>query len=163
GEVVTERLRNPRGANDAGSDSERLPGALIHHWVGAIFIPGASLPDVVALLQDYNCHKDYYAPQVLKSKTLSRSVDAFRVYLRLARTKVITVVLDTEYDVQYQVVDAKRALSNSYSTHIAEVESPGERGEHDLPPGDDHGFLWRLDSFWRFQEAEGGVYMQCEV
>ena len=70
-------------------------GALIHHWVGTIFIPGASLDQVLAVVQDYDRHQQYYAPQVLKSKLIGRSGDEFRVYLRLKQTDVITVVFDT--------------------------------------------------------------------
>ena len=43
------------------------------------------------------------------------------------------------------------------------MQDPGERTEHELPPGRDHGFMWRLDTFWRFQERDGGVYMECRA
>lgn len=34
-----------------------IPGGLVHHWVGVVFIPGATLSQVVAVLQDYDNHK----------------------------------------------------------------------------------------------------------
>ena len=74
---------------------------MIHHWVGAVFIPGAKLDDVLAVLQDYDQHAEYYAPDVERSKIESRDGDHFRVFLRFRRHKVITVVLDTEHDVHY--------------------------------------------------------------
>jgi len=158
GEVISERLRT---ADPAGPFS--TPGALVHHWVGTVFIPRASLAQVLALVQDYDHHSEYYKPEVVKSKTLERAGNDFKVYLRLMQKKVITVVLDTEYSVHYRQLDAARALSDSYSTRIAEVEHAGEPGERQMPPGEDDGFLWRLNSYWRFYEADGGVYVQCEA
>jgi len=158
GDVITERLET----RDQDREIE-TPGALIHHWVGTIFIPGVSLDQVLGLVQDYDRHQRYYAPQVLKSKLIGRSGDEFKAYLRLKQKDVITVVLDTEHDVRYTRLDAARAYSRSYSTRITELEHAGEPNERALPPEKDHGFLWRLDSFWRFAEGNGGVYVQCEA
>jgi hypothetical protein len=158
GEVITARLETHDASNEL-----HTPGALIHHWVGTVFIPGASLLQVLALLQDYDRHSIYYSPEVSKSKTLEHPGDDFKVYLRLTRKKIITVVLDTDYDVHYQRLDNFRAQSFSYSTRIAEVEHAGESSETTLSPGRDHGFMWRLNSYWRFSESEPGVYVQCEA
>jgi hypothetical protein len=100
---------------------------------------------------------------VLDSKTLSHNGNDFRIYLRLMKKKVITVVLDTEHEVHYRQVDATRWASRSYSTRIAEVSNPGRRDERELAPDTGHGFLWRLDSYWRFEERDGGVYIECEA
>jgi uncharacterized protein YjhX (UPF0386 family) len=158
GEVVTSRI----DIRDS-SGQFHTPGALIHHWVGTVFIPGASLQQVLTLLQDYNHHVECYSPDVVKSKTLEHTGNDFKVYLRLKRKKIVTVVLDTEYDVHYQQLDATRAQSRSYSTRIVEVEHPGETSELQKTPGQDNGFLWRLYSYWRFFETDHGVYVQCEA
>jgi hypothetical protein len=158
GEVVTGRLET--------RDSEGYfhpPGALIHHWIGTVFIPGASLQQVLTMLEDYDHHGEYYSPDVVKSKTLRRTGNDFNVYLRLTRKKIITVVLDTEYEVHYERLDATHAQSRSYSTRIAEVEQAGESSERQMPLGKDRGFLWRLNSYWRFVETGHGVYVQCEA
>jgi len=158
GEVISARVET---ADPSGHVS--TPGALIHHWVGTIFIPGVSLNQVVALVQDYDRHSEYYKPKVLKSKALERSGNDFKVYLRLMQKKIITVVLDTEYCIHYRQINSVRAISNSESTRVAEVEHAGEANEQALPPGKDQGFLWRLNSYWRFSEANHGVYVQCEA
>jgi hypothetical protein len=157
GEVMTERVAATNTAE------VQAPGALIHHWIGTVFIPGASLQQALAVVQDYDHHQKYYGPQVARSKALEHTGDDFKVYFRLTRKKIVTVVLDTEYVVHYEHIDATRAQSRSYSTRIVEVEHPGEPNERQLPPGNDDGFLWRLDSFWRFAEADHGVYVQCEA
>jgi hypothetical protein len=136
---------------------------LIHDWVGATFIPRVTLRQVIEFVQNYNHHQDFYKPEVVRSKLVSRQGDLFKVYLRLQKTKVITVVLDTDYSVTYKSLDSHRTVSRSYSTRIAEVANPGKPDEHALPAGEDHGFLWRLYTYWRFAEQEGGVYMECEA
>ena len=158
GDIVMERLetRDPAGPTET-------PGAMIHHWIGTVFIPEASLQQVLTLLQDYDHHSDYYGPQVTKSKTLERTGDDFKIQYRLTQTKIVTVVFDTDFAVHYERLSAVRAVSRSYSTRIVEIEHPGASNERALPPGNDDGFLWRLNSYWRFSEADGGVYVQCEV
>jgi len=140
-----------------------VPNGLIHDWVGSIFIPGATLARTLALVQDYNHHKDVYKPEVIDSRLLSREGNDFRIYLRLLKKKVITVVLNTEHQVQYTKIDDTKWRSVSRTTKIAEVENPGKPGEREKPPGTGEGFLWRLNTYWRFEERDGGVWLECEA
>jgi hypothetical protein len=139
------------------------PGGIIHHWVGAAFIPGAKLDDVLGVLQDYDHQSTYYAPDVERSKIESHEGGHFRIFLRFRRHKVITVVLNTEHDVNYFRDAPERAHSRSSAVSIAEVENPGKSDEREKPPGDDGGYLWRMETWWRMEERDGGVYVQSEV
>jgi hypothetical protein len=139
------------------------PGGMVHHWVGAVFIPGAKVGDALAVLEDYDHHAEYYAPDVERSKLESREGDHFMVFLRFRRHKVITVVLDTEHDVHYFRDSESRAHSRSSATRIAQVENAGNSDEREKAPGDDDGFLWRMETWWRMVEGDGGVYVQSEV
>ena len=114
-------------------------------------------------MQDYNHHKDIYKPEVIDSRLIGHSGNDFKIQLRLLKKKVITVVLDTYYDVHYVPVDKTRWYSRSYSTRIQEVDNAGKPDERLQPAGKDHGFLWRLYSYWRFVERDGGVYMECQA
>jgi hypothetical protein len=158
GEVKTRKLE----ARENGA-AIRCPDGMIHHWAGAVFIPGAKLQDVLAVLQDYDRHAEYYAPDVERSKLESRDADHFRAFLRFRRHKVITVVLDTVHDVRYFRDSETRAHSRSSAVRIAQVENPGKSGEREKTPGDDDGFLWRMETWWRMVEGDGGVYVQSEV
>jgi len=158
GEVISTRLQT---ADPSGHSS--TPGALIHHWVGTIFIPGVSLVQVLAVVQDYDHHAQYYKPEVAQSRTVEHAGDDFKVHYRLRKKKIITIVLDTDYQVHRHFLDASHAYSNSLSTRIAQVENVGELDEHELPPGKDGGFLWRLNSYWRYFDSGRGVYVQCEA
>jgi hypothetical protein len=157
GEVITDRLQT-RDHNQPIS----APGGLIHHWIGTIFIPGATLDQTLAFLQGYDNQYKFYAPDVQKSKLIERDGDRFRIFLRLRKAKVVTVILNTEYDVKYSIY-TDHATSESRSTRIAEVENAGKPDESEKPVGNDSGFLWRLNSYWRFQERDGGVYVQLEA
>jgi hypothetical protein len=141
----------------AGTGDTEVPDGSIHDWTGAVFIPGATLAMTLALVQDYDRHKAIYKPEVQDSKLIKRTGDEFQVYLRLLKKQLITVVLNTNHDVRYFPLDASRCYSQSHSTRIAEVDDPAEPDEREREPGHDHGFLWRLNSYWRFEERDGGV------
>jgi len=139
------------------------PGGMIHHWIGIVFIPSAKLDDVLGVLEDYDRHSVYYAPDVERSKIESRDGDHFRVFLRFRRHKVITVVLNTEHEVEYFHDGPGRAHSRSSALRIAEVENAGKSDEQEKALGEDGGFLWRMETWWRMEERDGGVYVQSEV
>lgn len=139
-----------------------VPGGLVHHWVGAVFVPGATVDQAVALLQDYDRHARIYQPTVERSKVLARDGDRFKVYLRFMMKKVITVVVNSEHEARFTREGPGRARSRIVSTRIAEVEDPGTPSERELPVGRDGGYLWRLNTYWRFLERDNGVYVECE-
>ena len=139
------------------------PGGLIHHWTGVIFIPATKLEEVLSVLEDYEHHSVYYTPDVERSKIESRDGDHFRVFLRFRRHKVITVVLNTEHEVRYFHDGPGKAHSRSSAVRIAEVENAGKSDEGEKTPGDDGGFLWGMETWWRMEEGDGGVYLQSEV
>jgi hypothetical protein len=147
----------------ASRDCSNIPGGIIHDWTGITFVPGVTLQQTLTTLQNYDRDADYYRPAVLRAKLLSRAGNSFRVFLRLKETHVLTVVLDTEYEIQYLTLDSTHAASISHSTRIAEIENAGSPQEHASSPKDNHGFLWRLNSYWRFYQADGGVYIQCNA
>ena len=147
----------------SGRGPVKVPHGLIHDWIGGAFIPAVNLEKTLALIQDYDHHQNIYQPEVMASRLISHHGDDFQIYLRLLKKKIITVVLDTDHDVHYRSLDATRALCRSYTTRIAEVGDAGTPKEKVLPPDTGHGFLWRLYSYWRFQEKEGGVDVECRA
>ena len=140
-----------------------IPGGLIHDWIGIVFVPDVSLSQALATLQDYNRDSDFYRSEVVKSKLVAKSGDDFHINLRLRQVHIITVVLDTQYDVHYTPIDANREIARALSTAVTEVDHAGAPNERDDPVGDGHGFLWRLNSYWHFYQADGGVYIQCNA
>ncbi len=157
GEVLVRRMET----REAGRSID-IPGGLCHHWVGTVFVPGVTLDRTLALMQAYNSYQDTYRPAVRRSTVLSRDGDRFKVALQLFMKKVVSVVLDTEYDVSYVRVSAARTQVRSVTTRIAEVQHPGTFGEQERPVGHDSGFLWRFNNYCALEERDHGTYVQCE-
>ena len=155
------QLRHVSG-QEAGGNSA-IPGGMIHDWQGMIFIPGAKLDEVLRLLQDYDHHATYYAPDVERAKIEAHDGGHFRVFMRFRRKKIVTVVLNTEQEITYYRDSPTRAHSRSSAIRIAEVENAGTPEERERTPGNDNGFMWRLETWWRMEERDGGVYVQNEV
>jgi len=158
GSVEMRRL----GKDDA-EGAAKIPGGMIHDWEGMIFIPGVKLDQVLEVLQDYNKHSQYYAPDVESAQIESRDGDHFRVYMRFRRKKIVTVVLNTEQDVMYFRDSAMREHSRSSAVRIREVANPGTKEEKEKSPEEENGFLWQMETWWRMEERDGGVYVQNEA
>jgi len=160
GQVVIARLN----AEDPSDPEKRIvvPDGMIHHWIGTVFIPGATLAQTLALEVDYNHHQNYFRPDVMRSKILRHEGNDFRVELRLYKKKVVTTVLDTEHEVHYTLLDSTHASSFSRTTRIQEVDNLGEKDEHLEPAGHDRGFLWRMNTYWTFEQRDGGTYVECQ-
>jgi hypothetical protein len=157
GEVVVEAFEMKDRGKAIG-----IPNGRVHHWVGVAFIQGARLEQAVKLLQDYDRHADVYKPAVQRSKILSRDGDRFRVFLRFYQKKGIAVTVNSEHEAEFFRAGPDRVHSRIHSTRIAEVEEPGTPGEKEKPVGLDGGYLWRLNTYWRFLQRDGGTYIQCE-
>lgn len=146
---------------DGGSEID-VPDALVHHWLGLAFVPGVTIDQVLALLQDYNAHAQIYAPSVARSRLIARNGDSFRLFLRFYMKKFLTVVVNSEHEARFSRPAPDRAEARIRSTRIAEVEHPDTPEERELPVGHDSGYLWRLNTYWRLLARDGGVYLQCE-
>ena len=158
GEMYLEQLQTL----DGSGQKIEAPGAIIHHWLATIFVPGADLQQTLSLMENYDHHQDIYKPEVVRSRLLSREGNDFKIYYRLRKKKIITVTLNTNHDIHYARVDSNRWYSRSYSTRIAEVVNADTPNEREKPVGHDGGFLWRINSYWKFEAREGGVYIECE-
>ena len=157
GGVIIERLQTRDGAQEIA-----VPDGLIHHWVGTVFVSDTSVKDAVALMQDYERHSKYFAPAIARSKTLQREGNRFRVALRFHVKKIITVTMDTENEAEFFHPGADRAHSRIRSTRVSEIADAGTPQEKAKPAGEENGFMWNLNTYWRFLERDGGTYIQCE-
>lgn len=150
GEIPVEQL-------DEGAT---VPGGLIHNWIAGMFVPDATIEQVVAVFQDYANYPDIY-PEAIRAKLESRNGEVFNVYQRLLKKKVLTVVLDTWHEAHYRKLDDKRYIISSKATKIQEVQNAGESDETLLPVGEDGGYLWRMNLYWRLEQEDDGVFAEC--
>lgn len=145
--LIIERLTPATGT--------ALQGALLHDWRGTAFIAGARSADFERLLKNFDAYPRHFSPQVLQARLIARRDDDFEVLMRVRQRHVITVVLDTTYDVTFGKLDEEHGYSTSRSVRISEV---GSRDAERAPDG----VLWRLNTYWSYEERDGGLYVQIE-
>jgi len=155
GAIVTQPIK--------GSGVVNLPGGLVQDWVGAVFVPKATLEETMRVVQDYPRHAEMYKPDIAQVKVLSHTGGDYLIRTRVVKSKFfISDVLDIENAIHYVTLDSKRAYSRSASQRVVEISNPGKENEKELPPGHDRGLMWRLNGYWFFEESDGGVFITCE-
>ena len=156
-DLIIERVAEP------AAPSTNPSGAILHHWRGTAFASGAHAEDFLRLMRDFDSYPRHFSPEVVSAHTVSQQGDRIQTIMRIRQHHVITVVMDTAYDVAFTPIDARHGYSISHSTRINEIASPGTPEEHALPPGQEHGFLYRLNTYWSYEERDGGLYLQIEA
>jgi len=154
GEVVIEQLTPANGVE--------LPGALVHDWRGTAFLPGVTLADYERLLQDFEAYPRHWAPEVVRANELEQQGDHYQMTMRVVQHHILTVVTDGTYDVTFGQLDAHHGYCTSRSTQISEIDAAGTAKERALTPSEEHGFLWRMNTYWSYEERDGGLYLQIE-
>lgn len=147
-----------------GQNPHRVPNGLIHHWIGAVFLRGARLDDVLAVVRDYDKYKDFYAPNVIDSRVIGRTgtEDTFSLRM-LNKAAVVKFALDTDFQDSYKQVDENKWYSVACTTRVREVENYGLADEYEAPADTGRGLIWRLYSVSRFEQRDGGIYIELEA
>lgn len=141
-----------------------VPSGLIHDWIGAAFIPEARLGDVLSAVRDYDHYKDFYKPTVVDSKSLDTAGNCDKYFVRAVSKEIVAeTALDGEYEACYVQLDERRWYSIAQTTGVQEIRHYGRPGEQELPPNQGSGYIWRLYSLARFEERDGGVYVELEA
>jgi hypothetical protein len=137
-----------------------VPDGYIAHWHAAVLVPGTTLDTILRRLQ----HPELEAHQqdVVALRVLEREPDRLQLAIRMRRRNIVTVTYDTEHALAYRRHDEARASSTSVSRKIVEIEHAGSSRERALPEGEDRGFLWRMNSYWRYEQVPGGVIVELE-
>jgi hypothetical protein len=142
----------------------KVQSGLIHDWLGAVFIGGTTLSQVLPVIRDYNQYRELYRPAVVDSKALSTDGREDRFSMVLVNNSVLVkTALDCDYKCRYVRVTDRRWYSVSESTRIQEIEDYSTPNQRMLPEGEGKGLLWRLFSITRFEERDGGVYIELEA
>lgn len=141
-----------------------VPDGAIQDWVGAIFLPGATLERVRDLVLDYANYKNFFKPQVVDSRLDKRDGDHFDAFLRIQKKQLRSTAINVSSSAQFTAVNPSRAYVVSRSTHIGEVKNPKKNGgDGEVALGNESGDLRRLNLYWRFQQADNGVYTEVEL
>jgi hypothetical protein len=145
-------------------ENTKLPGALLYHWRGTAFVPGAKAADFERAMKDYDAYPKTFSPEMLQAHVLSHAGEHYQVTMRVRQKHILTAVLDITYDVTFGRggSGAPSGYTISRSTHIAEIDQAGTPQERVLAPGEEHGYLWRQNNYWSYAERDGGLYIQIE-
>ena len=157
GEVVSARLQT----RDQGKQID-APGALIHHWIGTVLLPGARVGRVKPVVQNYNRYSEWFSPLIQRARVNAHTGDRFMVAMRTEMKKVLTVTVDADYAIDYQTISDTAFHVRSIATAIHIVDSPGALSERRTPAEQTFGFLWRLNTYCSFREIPAGTIEQCE-
>lgn len=144
---------------------EPVPDGAIQHWLGVVYLEGATLKTASDTVFNFPAYKDFFKQQVLDSKFIKLDGDQVNFQMRLYKKQLSTVLLNVNETAKYTVIDPSRATGVMRSTHIGEVEHPkdAKSWDHERKAEDESGYLERLNFYWRFEQADNGVYAELEV
>jgi hypothetical protein len=147
-----------------GPNPKKIPGGLIHHWIGVMFLPHFRLDEVLEVTHDYDRYQEFYHPAVVKSATIvrNRTEDRFSMLL-INKAFLLRTMLDTDYQMTNVRLDERRFYGVSRTTRVQEVEEYGEPRERRIPEGEGSGYIWKLYSVVRFEQRDNGVYVEIEA
>jgi hypothetical protein len=165
GEVLSASLdtrHGEQGVDKIEKIDKNVFGGLVHHWVGTVLLEGVPLDRAVALVQQYERYPEWFAPTIQRARVIRHSGDHFDVAMRTSAKKVIEVVIDADYGIDYRRVSAGRVFAKSVASKLFDVDAAGQPDERRRPVDDTAGFLWRLNSYCSFEQRAEGTYEQCE-
>ena len=157
GEVLASRMETRDGNAEV-----KISDGMIHHWVGTILLPGATLDKVMAFVKDYGNYSKHFAPTIVRSRVISQTSDHFEVAMRTSTKKVITVVIDADYGIDYRTLGDDRVYTRSAAKNVFEIADAGTPHERRTPAEQGRGYLWRLNNYCSFEQRPEGTYEQCE-
>ena len=166
---VPDRQQRVRGGeilvSSTGQENPKpVPSGLIHDWIGAAFIPDARLEDILSAVRDYGDYKEFYKPTVVDSKLLGTDGACDKYSMRVVNKEAVAeTALDMEYKTCYHRIDEHRWYSITETTRVQELRHYGRANEQELSPDHGTGFIWRLYSVARFEERDGGIYVELEA
>jgi len=125
-----EPVAQAAGASIVGQTTDgrivKVPNGLVHHWRGAIHVPGVGLERVIATAQRYDAYTRMYK-SVVEARLLHRDGDRFCVLTRLRGSGGgMTVVLEVRSVIRYER-QATAVYSLGVSQDIQEAVAPVSR------------------------------------
>jgi hypothetical protein len=156
GEIIVSPL--------ARSNPVPVSHGLLHHWIGAVFVPGATIQDLADVVSDYSAYNQIYRPTIVKAELLGSTAQeqTFSI-LWVQRVLFATEAFHTEFNSSYVPLNGDRGYRTFFTTSIQQIEHYGERDERKLPVDEGSGYVWRLATFVRFEQRDGGLYLEMEV
>jgi hypothetical protein len=136
---------------------------LIHDWTGSVYIQHTGVLQVMAILRDFDRHKKIY-PEVADSRTIRQNGSETTGYWRLQQRRgLVPVILNVEQTAHYRQLQPGKWICKAYAKDITEIDTGLFTRGRKFPPGEGHGYLWRLYAYWTLEEYAGGVLAECRT
>jgi hypothetical protein len=145
-------------------DPRKVPQGMIHHWLGAVFIPNRTLDQAMGVLTNYEGYSEVYK-QLLKScSVLERDGDDIQLRaMAVQKVMSVTAAVSTDNQIHILRLDSKRAYITSHAIRIQEIADYGQADEHAFPEDRRPGYVWRAVVHERLEERDGGVCVELET
>ncbi|HEX5069904.1 MAG TPA: hypothetical protein VFV78_06775 [Vicinamibacterales bacterium] len=141
-----------------------VPDHWVHHWRGAVLLPGQRLDGVFERLKRDMPGKGQ--PGVLKAEIRQQDWPRLHTYIQVQRKGSFVVaynfVYNTEHDVEFRRLSPTHGTSRTVATKIVELYHPGSPEEREMTWKEENRYLVRWNSYWRYQEIGAGVIAECE-
>jgi len=141
-----------------------VPDGLIHDWIGDVFVPNVNAQQVIDNARSFERYPGFYKPSVLSARTLKEDGNncAFSLLLR-EKVVFVDAALDGQYRCSYSELPQRRWFSLTDSTRLQEIINYGSDDQHEFQPDTGNGFIWRLHNVVKYEQADGGVYIEVEA
>ena len=151
-------------APGVGHGTQNVQNGLIHDWLGAVFIPGGTIESLFRVTHDYNRYKEIYKPVVADSKVLACSTGR-QEFTMVCQRRVLFVnaAMEGHYQSRDVAINPHRGYSILDATQVQQYENYGSPAAHLLPPDTGSGYVWRVRSLARYEERDGGLYLEVEA
>jgi hypothetical protein len=149
-------------------NNDDIANGSIHHFSGTMHIDGATIEDMRHIMEDYPNYPTNFKPDVTKAVgTLqpdsSAGDDHYLSHLTLSESTLwMNVQFETSYDTHYRLLEEHRWLSKSVATSVKEWKDAKDPAKGTFPEGDDHGFLWRTQTYWFVRQGNGGIDLEVD-
>ena len=157
GEVIAAPLET----HDSGQTID-VPSGRIHHWVATTLLPGVTTDQVLAVVRDYDHYPQVFAPLMTRARAIERRGDRDVVALRTSIKKLINVVMDGDYVMEYTRLGPNRVTTTTIATNLNQVLNEGRADERHEPTDRTEGYLWRYRMYCTLEQRPEGALDQCE-
>ncbi len=149
-------------------ENRDIAGGSIHHFSGVMHITGGTIANVRRIMQDYPNYPKYFKPDVgegsgIKDADSTAADEHFTSKLSLIQSTLwMSVSYECTYDTHYRMLDPHHWQSVSTASSIREWRDPKDVSHGYYPEGDDHGFLWRTNTYWFVRDNNDGIDLELD-
>jgi hypothetical protein len=148
----------------ANQDPRKVPQGLIHHWVGAMFVPNMTLDQVMTVLKGYDRYNEMYKPLITKVAVHERDGDNVKLtVVAVQKAFSVTAAVETDDEVKIVRPAPNRVLITTTAVRVQEIADYGQPSEHPFVEARRPGYVWRAVVVQRLEQRDGGVYVEFET